>query len=215
MRRNRGRRPPQRRRLAPERPPTEIEPLLVFLNTAERRYPFSKGHRVERDVLRSREDLERWLAGQDIVPAGTELSGEEHRRTLALRDSLLTLVQTDSPAPPEALRHLRELGKTVQLQVRFDDHGSPDLEAFGTGLDAALGRWLEVFVSAHLDGRWRFVKRCEGCLRIFYATKTKTKYCRTRCGDRVRSRRRKTPRKRWPSAAKPRAKRSVPDEGRR
>lgn len=215
MQRSRGPSPPQRRRLAPERAPSEIEPLLVFLNTAERRYPYYQGHRVERDVLRSREDLEHWLAGQEIVPAGTELSGEEHRRTLALRDSLLTRVQTDSPAQPEALRHLRELGETVRLRVRFDDHASPDLEALGEGLEGALGRWLWLFVAAHLDGRWRFVKRCEGCLRIFYTTSTKTKYCTTRCGDRIRSRRRKTPRRRVPMRAKPRAKKSVPDEGRR
>jgi hypothetical protein len=170
----------------------------VFLNTAERTIEYYQKRRSWRDKLASREALERWLAARGIVPEGTELSREEHRRTLALRDAILHRVGTGGVDDRETLEVLREFGDAARLQVCFDDEGSPDLEAVEDGLEGALATWQWLFVSARREGRWRRVKRCEGCLRIFYdhAPSRITKYCTTRCGDRVRGRRRKTPRKR-------------------
>jgi hypothetical protein len=222
MRRRFGPDPPQIRRLAPQPAPGDLESLLVFLNTAERRIEYYQKRRGWPDKLASRDLLERWLAGQGIVPEGTELGREEHRRTLTLRDSILQLVQTDSPESSETLRRLQELGGAARLRVRFessdddsDDGVQTDLEAVEDGLEGALARWLWLFVSARREGRWRRVKRCEGCLRIFYDHSPTgiTKYCITRCGDRVRGRRRKTPRKRdYPPKRRPPAA-EVEDRG--
>ena len=201
MRRSYGPSPPQIRRLAPQPAPGDLESLLAFLNTAERTIEYYQKRRGWRDKLASREALERWLADQGIIPESTELSREEHRRTLALRDSLLQLVGTDDAEDPETLRRLREFGDAARLRVRFDDSDGglrQDLEAVEDALEGALATWLWLFASAHREGRWQRVKRCEGCLRIFYdhAPSQVTKYCTTRCGDRVRGRRRKPPRKR-------------------
>lgn len=199
MRRRRGPGPPRKRRLAPEPAPSDLEPLLALLNTAERRHFFYRKQRqVQKDLLDRREDLERWLAAREIVPEGIDLGKEEHRRTLALRDALRDLVESEDPDDPETLRRLRELGDSVRLRVSFGDLARPDLAPVEDGLEGAFATWLWLFVSARREGRWDRVKECEGCSKIFYdpSPNNRTKYCTTRCGDRVRSRRRKTPRKR-------------------
>jgi len=199
MRRRRGPSPPQRRRLTPEPAPSDLALLLGLINTAERRFLlYQKQRRLQQDLLRSREDLERWLAAHQIVPEATELSKEEHRRILALRDGLRSLVESGEPDELETLQKLRELGDLVRLRVSFDGNAWPDLAPVDDGIEGALARWLWLFVSARREGRWSRVKECEGCLKIFYdaSPNNRTKYCTTRCGDRVRSRRRKTPRKR-------------------
>lgn len=198
MRRSFGPSPPQIRRLAPKPAPADLESLLALLNTAERFIQYYGKRRGWRDKLPNRDALERWLADQGVVPEGTELSREELRQTLAFRDTILQSVGTDAVDEPETLRWLQELGDAARLRVRFDDEGSPDLEAVGDGLEGAFATWLWLYVSAVREGRWQRVKRCEGCLRIFYdhAPSRITKYCTTRCGDRVRGQRRKTPRKR-------------------
>jgi hypothetical protein len=215
--------PPQIRRLAPQPAPADLESLLALLNTAERFIEYYGKRRGWREKLPNRDALERWLADQDIVPEGTELSLDEHRRTLALRDAILQRVGTEDTDEPETLRRLREFGGAARFRVCFDDEGSPDLEAVGDGLESAFATWLWLLVSAVREGRWERVKRCEGCLRIFYdhAPSRITKYCTTRCGDRIRGRRRKTPRKRdYPkkerrAAASARSEREQPPEPRR
>ena len=211
--------PPQIRRLAPQPAPGDLESLLAFLNTAERFIEYYGKRRGWPDELPNRDALERWLADQGVVPEGTELTREDLRRTLAFRHTLLQSVGTDGVDDPETLERLRDFGGAARLRVRFDDQASPDLEAVGDGLEGAFGAWLWLFVSAVREGRWQRVKRCEGCLRIFYdhAPSRITKYCTTRCGDRVRGRRRKTPRKRgYPqkSGARARRKREQPPEPR-
>lgn len=198
MRRNRGPTPPQIRRLATRPAPGDLESLLALLNTTERIFEYYQKRRGWRDKLANRDALERWLADQGIVPVGTELSREDLRRTVALRDAILQQVGADDVDDRETLEVLREFGDAARLRVSFDDEGSSDLVAVEDGLEGALAHWLWLFVSARREGRWYRVKRCEGCLRIFYDHSPNgiTKYCITRCGDRVRGRRRKTPRKR-------------------
>ena len=198
MRRNRGPTPPQIRRLATRPAPGDLESLLALLNTAERIFEYYRKRRGWRDKLADRDGLERWLAGQGIVPEGTELSREDLRRTVALRDAILHRVGADDDEDRETLEVLRDFGGAARLRMSFDDEGSPELEAVEDGLEGAFARWLWLFVSAVREGRWYRVKRCEGCLRIFYdhSPNGLTRYCITRCGDRVRGRRRKTPRKR-------------------
>jgi hypothetical protein len=78
----------------------------------------------------------------------------------------------------------------ARLRVGLDA-GPPRLEPVEDGLEGALATWLWRFVAARREGRWRRVKLCEACGRVFYdhSRPILAKWCSTRCSDRLRGRR--------------------------
>jgi len=172
---------------APKPAPGELEIIQSLVNTASRE--------GGPDVLATPRDLARWLANRGLVPTGTELTEEERRRALEVREGLGALLWANSGGEPdrEALRRLDRATADARFQAHFDETGPIGFEPASAGLDNALGRLLEIVVMARREGRWSLLKACwrPECRRAFYDTSQASvgRWCCQRCGNRARGRR--------------------------
>lgn len=174
----------------PRSAPGDLDSLLELLNTAERSFRYHRKTRVKPDELANRVALERWLVEHGYLDDGVQLAREDYWRVVSLRDALRELVVTGRPDDPDSIARLQPYAEAVRLRIRLDGE-PPGLEAVEDGLDGVLATWLWWFVAARREGRWRRVKRCDACGRIFYdhSRPIVAKWCSTRCSDRIRGRR--------------------------
>jgi len=174
----------------PRSAPGALDSLLDLLNTAERSFQYHQKTRVKPDELANRVALERWLVEHGYLDEGVQLAREDYWRVVTLRDALRELVVSGRPDDPDSIARLRPYAEAARLRIRLDGD-PPGLEPAEGGLEGALATWLWRFVAARREGRWRRVKRCEACGRIFYdhSRPIVAKWCSTRCSDRIRGRR--------------------------
>lgn len=144
------------------------------------------------DELGSPQALAGYLARWRLLPAGTELSVEDLKRTLAVREDLRSLLRSNvgKALDPEVKPRLERAAAGSLLRVAFV--GGARFEPAGGDLDAALAGYFQVFAEARIDGRWPRFKACAGddCGLCFYdASNNRTRrYCTLRCSNRNKSR---------------------------
>lgn len=184
---------PRRQRKArtfgPRSAPGDLDSLLDLLNTAEHSFQYHQKTRVKPEALANRVALERWLVERGHLDGRVQLSREDYWRVVQLRDALRDLVVSGRPENPDSIARLQSYAEVARLRIRLDQE-PPGLEAAEDGLDGVLTTWLWRFVDARREGRWRRVKLCEACGRIFYdhSRTIVAKWCSTRCSDRIRGR---------------------------
>jgi predicted RNA-binding Zn ribbon-like protein len=173
----------------PRSAPDELDSLLDLLDTAERSFNYHLKTRVKHDALANRVALERWLVERRHLDASVQLSREDYWRVVQFRDALRDLVVSGRADDPDSMARLQPYAEAARLRIRLDGD-PPALEAAEDGLDGVLTTWLWRFVDARREGRWRRVKQCEACGRIFYdhSRPIVAKWCSTRCSDRIRGR---------------------------
>ena len=92
----------------------------------------------------------------------------------------------------QAVNLLDQAADGAKVQVRFDPDGSSRFESSGASVDEALGYVLGLVMLARAAGHWPRFKLCadDECQAAFYdfSKSGRGKWCTTRCGDRIRSR---------------------------
>ena len=164
------------RGVIPRTAPGDLRKLQDLLRTAPR------GQRVDR--LRTPAELTRWLTAQGLLSTGTEVTAEEHRRGVELRDALLAVLRHGS----RAAGRLEEAGRSARFQVVFDDRGMPRYVPATRGVERAFATLLAIHLEARRGGSWARLKECPECGDVFYDVSNNRigKWCTDRCGERVR-----------------------------
>ena len=145
------------------------------------------------DLFATPAGLADWLEARGLDPG--VVSEADHRRALAVRDGLRSLLgeHNGMPRDPDALAALRDAAAGLPLAMRVDDEGRTEPIAAGPGVDAALGLIVAVVHEARMNGTWARLKACPGrhCGWAFYdqsVNRTST-WCSMRvCGGREKAR---------------------------
>jgi len=144
--------------------PGGLELVREFVNTLDRE--------TGSDALSSGPALARWLSEHYLLEPGVVATEDELRRTLAVRESLRSLLLTnnDRPVDPDAVAVLEAAARWSALTVVFDGEGRIAVEPGRGGVAGAVGRLLETVARAMGDGTWERLKACgaEGCAWAFY-----------------------------------------------
>lgn len=165
--------------------PGDLKLVQVFVNTA--------------DLASDRDELASPGAFADFVarwrlPSAGEISSAERERVAGLREDLRALLRGNAgkAIPADAVTGLDRAASTALLQARFGGSGEVRLEPAADGVEALVGRLVEIVVMARLDGRWPRLKACAGddCGLCFYdASRNRTRrFCCLRCSNRNKSR---------------------------
>lgn len=167
--------------------PGDLELLRQFVNTVD-----PDDHT---DALDTPEHLGSWLVDRGLLPTGTQLAPEDHRRVLGFRESVRNLVLGNSGSGPDAqvVASFNELAGPTRLVMRLSGDGSAQLVAEGSGLDRALGRLLASMYVAMTDGSWQRLKACsnDACRWLYFdhSKNHSKKWCTMEsCGNMVNAR---------------------------
>lgn len=166
--------------------PGDLAMIQDFVNT--------RPERTEIDDFATPDDLASWLTKRGLLSARTQLSEEEWRRTLTLREAFHAQFRANTGgfvAAAHEIRALEQISHQARFQIRYDN-GPSGFESLGEGLDRAFGTLLLIVIEARSTGRWKFLKVCqaEGCERIYFdrAPGGVGKWCTKRCGNTMRGR---------------------------
>lgn len=146
------------------------------------------------DELETPRDLSDWLTRQGMLPAGTELTEADLKRTRDVREGLRALAALNRGAGVDvaAVARLDQAALGARAQIRFDADGGSRLDPVCRDFDDALGTLLAYVHLARVEGKWPWFKLCDDpkCRRAYFDfTKSRTGlWCTRRCGERVRSR---------------------------
>lgn len=173
--------------------PGDLEILRSFLNTAR------VGVEKQED-LPSVESLSRWLATQGLLSTDVTLTEDDWRRVHGLRAALWELLVRGRTTTEQKVAQLEQAAEGVSFRVAFDADGAHRFEPEAEGVSAALGGVLGIFLQTREDGRWKRLKACRNCRRVFYdgSPNLGGRWCNPRCGayrrkQRSRRRRKKAP----------------------
>ena len=163
--------------------PGDLRLVQAFLNTLDRE--------AGTDELASPRGLGDWLARQELLPAGSELDAADLQRVLAIRQGWHALI-SGAANTQEIIETLDDATAGAALRGRYGPGGVTYLQPAASGLDAVLGRLQLIAHEAQADDQWRLLKVCANpaCRAVFYdyATNRSTRWCRTRCGNRLSAR---------------------------
>ena len=135
--------PPRKRApVSPQSAPGRLGLLQDFLNTAR--------IRKKREEIGSPEELDRWLRRRGLLVGGAALSTADHRRVLAAREALRSLVAANNGArfEPRAVASLDRARQDLRWELRLDADGAPAFEPAEGGVEGALGQLLAEFQAA-------------------------------------------------------------------
>ncbi len=175
-----------RARQVPRTVPEAVKPLLAFANTS--------GAGGGTPQLSSPGALSDFLAGQGLLPRGTELTEADLERARQARAGLGALIAaTTGPLPTDdALERLNRVASSVAVRVCFAADGSPVFEPASSDLDGALGLFFATVLWARATGCWPRVRLCEAetCRRAFYDKSNNLcgRWCSKLCGNKYAAR---------------------------
>jgi predicted RNA-binding Zn ribbon-like protein len=137
-----------------------------------------------------------WLREAGILEPDAEVSADDHRRAIELREAIRDLVAAHGGLPhdPGAVDVVDAAARRAGLRPVLADPFSARLEPAAGGVDGALGRIVAVIHAAIADGTWERLKACERdvCRWAFY-DRSKNRsghWCATSvCGQREKNRR--------------------------
>jgi predicted RNA-binding Zn ribbon-like protein len=137
-----------------------------------------------------------WLREAGLLAADATVSADDHRRAIALREAIRSLVAAHAglPSDPKATAVVNRAARRAGLQPSLADPFSARLEPSGGGVDAALGRIVAAIHESIADGTWPRLKACERdvCRWAFYdrSKNRSSHWCSmSGCGAREKSRR--------------------------
>ena len=147
-------------------PPHNLQLVIDFVNTLD----------VEagEDRTDTPDHLAEWLTEQGLRGGDDpELGGGDFDQTIALRESLRTVLAshtTREDAAADAARHLEEVAERGRLSVRFGAGGAVDIAPRADGYPGVLAQLLVPVTHAAMDGTWARVKACiaDDCRWAFY-----------------------------------------------
>lgn len=167
----------------PRPAPGRLEILQDFLNTA----PIRKNP----DAVGTPGELERWLQGRELLPAGAKLTPADHRRAIAARDALRSLAAANNGVrlDPAAVDRLSSAREGIRWELRLDAGAAPGFEPDAGGIDGALGKLLAHYHAAWILEQWPRFKACADptCRAAFYDRNRRARFCSTTCASRVRA----------------------------
>ncbi len=175
-----------RKRPIPQTVPEIVKPLLAFANTA--------GPEGGRRELASPAALSAFLAGQGLLPRGTELMAADLERAREACAGLRALMAaTTGPLPrDDALQGLNRVASTVTVRVCFTGDGSPVLERASPDLDGVFGLFFATVLWVRASGCWTRVRLCDEvtCRKAFYDRSGNLcrRWCSPRCGNKFSAR---------------------------
>ena len=148
------------------------------------------------------ENEREWLSSPAALAACLEDAGlrvdddpsdDDLRRAIDVREALRDLLQANNGGPPprESVTTVNDLARAARIGVELDRAGHVQLEAFASGVDAALGAIVAVSFSAMLDGSWARLKACRNCHWVFhdFSRNRSARWCSmSLCGNRLKTR---------------------------
>ena len=148
----------------PKAAPGELDAVRQFVNTLD--------VETQEDAIAEPDALAAWLAERDLLLPTEQLGAADVSQAQALREALrkLLLAHNGVPVDPAATDAVNAAGKSAELVVRFDEHGTAELAPVRPGIDTALGRLLAIVFRAQAGGTWQRLKACgdHGCEWAFY-----------------------------------------------
>jgi len=169
---------------------TEVDLLVDFVNTRD----------VEErtDTLADPAALPAWIAAHTEIelPAGAPVDAEDHRRLLALRESLRALLRANAgegDGEPD-LSPLREAAAGSRYGAALAADGRVCINAEGEAVGALQARLLLAMELVQLLGAWPRLKACgaDDCQWAFYdasRNRSRTWCSMDVCGNREKTRR--------------------------
>ena len=140
------------------------------------------------DDLPSADALAGWLRERGLLERGADVSENEFRRALDVREGLRAVLRSHNgeDLDSDAVARLDRVGQRAGLSVRFSPE--PALQPRSQGVDGALAEILALVAAARADGSWERMKACAhgSCAWAFYdQSKNRSKrWCRMEtCGN--------------------------------
>jgi predicted RNA-binding Zn ribbon-like protein len=151
---------------------------------------------AERDLLGTPGEAARWLAMVRLMPAGSVLSGAEHRALVELREAIRQVLggHTSRRHDPEAAGRLTVALASCRLGLAVDPTGSARLvSADHDPFSRVIGGVAAVIAEAAATGTWARLKCCPGqrCGWAFYdrSASSRSRWCSMQvCGARAKMR---------------------------
>lgn len=165
----------------------EAELLVEFVNTLDLEEGNDAIDRPERLIAWIDDHMGEYLPGLDE---------EDHRRALALRESLRALFRANNggEAGDEELAPLREAAERSRYRTTISSGGQLTIEPARSGLSGFEARLLLALERVQSHGAWPRLKACteESCQWAFYDTtrnRSRTWCSMEECGNRAKTRR--------------------------
>ncbi len=153
------------------------------------------------DLEEDREDfatvsgLATWIAGHGLASPGYVPSEGDRLRAIEVREGIrdLLLPHGGDDVPEGTVSRLNDALGTVLLTPVFAEDYGLRLPPAGAGLDAVLGRLLQIIYASSIEGTWQRLKVCrnDACRWAFYdASRNRSGVWCTmaRCGSKMKAR---------------------------
>jgi predicted RNA-binding Zn ribbon-like protein len=176
--------------------PGQREPAPAPLTTVQ---AFVNTNDLEggRERLGSPDDLRAWLVDHELLESAGDVSDDELRRAIAMREAIRALAAGHNHLPADsesAMALLNAQAERARLAPELDVQEGLRIVPRAGGVDGALGQLLAALYASVSDGTWDRLKACErdSCRWVFYdRSKNRSgSWCDPAdCGTRERSRR--------------------------
>ncbi len=146
------------------------------------------------DRLASPSALADWLRHWGLLGAGVELTAADLERARGARAGVRALVAGNSgrKVDAEAVAALDRASAGTSYHLRFAAGARARYEPQGSGLDAPLGRLLQIVAAEESAERWPQLKFCSdptcGAAYYDFSSNQSARWCSTRCGNRLSAR---------------------------
>jgi predicted RNA-binding Zn ribbon-like protein len=148
------------------------------------------------DLLPDAIALGAWLRDAGLLDASAEVTADDHRRAIALREAIRGLVAAHAGLPHDtgASDVVNEAARRADLRPMLADPLSTRLEPSAPGVDGALGRIVAAIHESVAEGTWPRLKACpaDTCMWAFYdrsRNRSRTWCSMSVCGNRAKNRR--------------------------
>jgi predicted RNA-binding Zn ribbon-like protein len=175
---------------APGRNPdasAELERLRDFVNTND-----IEG---EADELGTPQLLRAWLLAGRLIPAGTAVDADAHRRAIAIREGLRALGSANNgePIDIDRVEALNQVAAGLPVVVSAQPDGWRLSPAAAPGVDGFLASLMATVAQSMADGSWSRVKACrrDTCRWLFFdhsRNRSGTWCSMAGCGSRMKAR---------------------------
>lgn len=172
------------------KPPLEAPHLLVSLLST--RAAADRG-----DELDDTSSATAWLAGQGLLPSKPEVTEAYRRRLLDLREGLYALLLAPRREwTREAARLFNRTIRDAPLAATVTSERTVRIASPDRTFEGALGKIVSLLVHCYFAGQWKRFKVCanDECLKVFYDDTRSgvRRWCGRRCGDKIRTRNRRS-----------------------
>jgi predicted RNA-binding Zn ribbon-like protein len=166
--------------------PGSLRVVQKFINTHNHEFP------EEWDRLGTPTLARAWLVRHGLLEETADISEEERRGLLELREALRSLALRSRGEPlSEVQVELLERAGAKGLRLRFSMDGAPALEPLVPGAAGAALRLLAMVHEANLVEAWGRLKGCRQCGWVFYdrSKNRSAAWCSMSiCGNRLKNR---------------------------